>query len=243
MTAPQGARRRGWSLVRTTGVLAALIGLGALACNDSDDDFVNIVEPVISDIVATFKDSTFDYATLHTFAMPDTVVHFAPATGTPAAVSRQFDRQILDQVRADFKARGYVEVTDPRSNTPNFVVLVGATATTNYNAWVGYSWYGLWGFYPGWGWYAPGFGTDWGIIYPWYRTVGVTAYTRGTLVVDLIPTVSVNPLAKTINSAWAGVATGLLDGTESSARISAAIDEMFRQSPYLTAAPPVPTPF
>src|SRR5678815_3225269 len=179
MSAPQGARRRTWSLVRTTGVVAALIGLGALACNDSDDDFLNIVEPVITDIVATFKDSTFNFTTLRTFAMPDTVVHFLPATGTPAAVSRQFDRQILDQVRADFKARGYVEVTNPRTTTPSFVVLVGTTATTNYNAWVGYSWFGLWGFSPVWGWYAPGFGTDWGIAYPWFPAIGVAAYTRG----------------------------------------------------------------
>ena len=114
-------------------------------------------------------------------------------------------------------------------------VLVGSTATTNYSAFVGYSWYGVWGFYPGWTWYAPGFDASWTIVYPWYPTSGVVAYDRGTLVVDLIPTLSVNPLAKSIRSAWAGVATTLLNGTTTESTVTAAIDQMFALSPYLTA--------
>jgi hypothetical protein len=133
-------------------------------------------------------------------------------------------------------ARGYTEVTDTGVRA-DFVVLVGATASENYNAWVGYPWYGVWGFYPGWGWYAPGFDGSWTIVYPWYGYVGVTAYQRGTLVVDLIPTLSVNPLARSVRSAWAGVATGVLDGTQSAATITAAIDRMFDLSPYLVAGP------
>jgi hypothetical protein len=119
-------------------------------------------------------------------------------------------------------------------------VLVGTTATTNYNAYVGYSWYGTWGFYSGWGWYSPGFNTSWGIVYPWYPYVGVTAYDRGTLIVDLIPTLQVNPTSQTIRSAWSGVASALLGlGNVNDATISAAIDQMFQLSPYLTAPAPV----
>jgi hypothetical protein len=213
------------------------LAIGFTACGDDND----VVNPVPTGAVATFRDTTFDFGTLHTFAMPDTVVQFAPATGTPLAVSRVWDRTILDRVRADFLARGYVEDTTPGSVQPDFVALVGSTATTNYNAYVGYSWYGTWGFYPGWGWYAPGFDTSWGIVYPWYPYVGVTAYDRGTVVVTVIPTRSVNPLNHNVTAVWAGVATALLNGTITTDIVNGAIDEMFRQSPYLTA--PVVTPF
>src|SRR6185503_11832036 len=95
---------------------------------------------------------------------------------------------------------------DPAHVAPDFVVLVGATAEQNYLAWAGYSWYSLWGFYAGWGWYAPGFTNGWTIIYPWYPVAGVTTFDTGTLLVDLIPTKTVNPLSQTIRSAWAGAA-------------------------------------
>jgi len=220
-----------------TGVLAAFVSLGAIACDDDTDDFVNVITRPIADIVTTFHDQSFNFGALRTFAMPDTVVHFDPVTGTPIPVPRNRDAAILAQVRADFIARGYTEVSDPRTNRPDFVVLVSATATTNYNAFVGYNWFGVWGFYSGWGWYAPGFNNSWTVVYPWYATVGVTSYDRGTLLVDLIPTTSVNPLNSSITSAWTGVATGLILPDASEDRARAAVDEMFRQSPYLTATP------
>jgi len=232
------ARRRTRALLPMVGLLAAFGGALALnACDDVDD--VNLVgPPITTKVVATFKDSTFNFTTLHTFAMPDTVIHFNPVTGTPLPITRQFDQTALNQVRQDLLARGYTQVTASATVIPSFVVLVGATATTNYNAFVGYSWFGTWGFYSGWAFYAPGFNTSWGIVYPWYGAVGVTAYDRGTMIVDLIPTgPTVNPLNQTIRSAWAGVATSLLDGTVTNASVAAAIDQMFAMSPYLTATP------
>ena len=223
--------RRARALLPTIALLAASAGLWA--CNDDDD--IVAVNPTA---VTTFNDPSFNFASLHTFAMPDTVVHFAPLTGTPLTVTRQFDQTALNQVRADFLARGYTQVTAGAGVTPDFVVLVGATATTNYNAFVGYPWFSTWGFYSGWAFYAPGFDTSWGIVYPWYTTTGVVAYDRGTLIVDLIPTgPTINPLTKTIRSVWAGVATTLLDGNVTAAGVSAAIDQMFALSPYLTAVP------
>jgi uncharacterized protein DUF4136 len=226
------ARRR--TLVPMTAVLATLAGLAGLsACNDQN----NVVLPAVTKVVAVFKDSSFDFTTLHTFAMPDTVVHFTPRTGEPLEVTRAFDQTALDRVRQDLVARGYAQVTNPRTVKPDFIVLVGATATQNYNAFVGYSWFSVWGFSPVWGWFTPGFTTSWGIVYPWFGVVGVTAYDRGTLVVDLIPTSSVDVATRTIKSAWTGVASSLLDGTINDNTVDAAIDEMFRLSPYLTATP------
>jgi len=233
MTATPQTWRRARGYLPLVGLVAAL---GITACDDNNDDVVGI--PVPTGTVATFRDTTFNFQAIRTFSMPDTVVQFAPVTGSPLDVPRTFDRTILDRVRADFIARGYVEDTDPQATRPDFVVLVGSTATTNYNAFVGYSWYGYWGFYPGWGWYAPGFDTSWGIVYPWYPYVGVTAYDRGTVVVTVIPTLTVNPLNHSVTSAWAGVATALQNGTITTTIVNNAIDEMFRQSPYLTAATP-----
>lgn len=228
------ARRRARLLLPA---MRFLVGLGSLAgltaCNEDN----NIVSPIATKVIAVFKDSTFNFTTLHTFAMPDTVVHFTPVTGTPLAVTRDFDQTTLDRVRQDLIARGYVEITNPQVVKPDFVVLVGATATQNYNAFAGYSWFSIWGFYAGWGWFKPGFNTTWGIVYPWFGVTGVTAYARGTLIVDLIPTSEVDVTTRTIRSAWTGVAESLLDGDINSNTINTAIDEMFRLSPYLTASP------
>jgi hypothetical protein len=235
MIGTTGAWRRVQTLMPTVGLLAGLVGVTGITACDDDDDFVNVIP--VTPVVTTFNDPNFNFATLRTFSMPDTVVHFNPLTGTPLEVSRQFDQTALDQVRQDLLSRGYVEISNPATVRPDFVVLVGATATQNYNAWVSYPWYGTWGFYNGWGWYAPGFDTSWGIVYPWGGAVGVTAYDRGTLVVTIIPTLQVNPQAKNVTAVWAGVATSVLAGQVTAGGVSAAINRMFDLSPYLVAGP------
>jgi hypothetical protein len=209
-----------------------LCGVAAFACSD-DDDITNVVPQG----VAVFKDSTFNFNTLNTFAMPDTVVHFNPVTGTPLEVTRQYDAAILNQVRQNFLARGYTQVANPITTRPSFVALVGATATQNYDAFVTYSFYPYYGYYTGWGWYTPGFSNNWGLAFPWYATTGVTAYDRGTVVVTIVPTLSVNPLGQQITASWAGVASGVLNGDITQATVTGAIDQMFVLSPYLVAGP------
>lgn len=224
------ARRHARTLVPVVGLFGALAGLG---CDDNN----NIVFPAVNSAVAVFKDSSFDFTTLHTFAMPDTIVHLFPVTATQLDVTRQFDQTAINQVRQDLRSRGYTEITNGAVR-PDFVVLVGTVATTNYNAFVGYPWFSYWGFYRGWAWFSPGFSTTWGIVYPWFNVVGTTAFDRGTLIVDLIPTSSVNTTTRTIRSAWVGVATALLNGNITPSTVSAAVDRMFQLSPYLTATTP-----
>jgi hypothetical protein len=221
--------RRMCTLLPAIGLLTGM----AVACDD-DDDIVGVIP---TPVVRTVRDPAFNFSNLKTFAMPDTVAHFAPLTGTPLAVSREFDRTVLDQVRANLLARGYVQVTNPILNQPDFVVLVGATATQTYDAYATYSWYPYYGYYSGWGWYAPGFTSDWTIVYPFYGSVGVTTLERGTFLVTLVPTLTVNPLAKNFNAEWAGSATSLLEGGATENLVKAAVDEMFTQSPYLVARP------
>ena len=226
-------RHRAQVIVRSGRVLIGLVALlSVAACGDKAEE---IVIPSSTVVVTTFRDSTTNFGALTTFAMPDTVIHFQPQTGTAIPVTRQFDATILSQVRADFLARGYTEAAP--GTQASFVVLVGATEAANYSAWIGYPWFSVWGYWPGWAFYTPGFDNSWTIVYPWYPAVGVTAYERGTIIVDLIPTAQVNPLNRSIQSAWAGVATGILTTTPTNAAVAAAIDEMFALSPYLVAAP------
>jgi len=224
--------RRGRTLLTAIAALGVIVGM--TACDDDDDDITN---PTVG-VVRAFADSQYNFSGLKTFAMPDTVAHFTALSGVSQDPSRAYDATVLTQVRADLIARGYTQVTDPRTTTPDFVVLVGASAATNYDAWVAYSWYPYYGYYSGFGWYAPGFSSAWSLTYPWYATVGVTEYERGSLVVSIIPTLSVNPLDQSIRAAWAGVATGVLgDNGLSQAGVQAAVDQMFALSPYLVAGP------
>src|SRR6478672_9729752 len=106
---------------RLTRVILPAVGLlGALAvgaCGDDNGNFI-IIGPApapVAGTVVTFHDSTFNFNTLTTFKMPDTVVHFNPVTGTPLEVSRQFDQVALNQVRSDLLARGYTDVSGQAS--------------------------------------------------------------------------------------------------------------------------------
>src|SRR5690349_605608 len=115
MIGTKEARRRGGTLLTAIAVLGVVVGM--TACGDDDNDLVSPIG-----VVKVFADSSFNFATLHTFVMPDTVAHFVPLTGTPLEVTREFDQTILQQVRADFLARGYIQETNPVANTPDFVV-------------------------------------------------------------------------------------------------------------------------
>jgi hypothetical protein len=192
--------------------------------------------------VTTFKDSNFNFATLHTFAMPDTVARLVPLTGTPLPITGQFDAVALNQVRTNLLARGYTDVSNTPGVTPDFVVLVGVSATTNFNAWVTFPWFNFWGFSPIFNFFTPGFSSAWGIVFPWAVIVGPSAFDRGTLIVTIEPTAEINPADETITAAWAGVATGLLNGSITTLTVTTAIDKMFALSPYLTAVPLTPTP-
>ena len=227
------ARRR-WSTLLAAIAVVGVMGAMA-ACSDDDDILISTAT------VRTFADSSFNFATLHTFAMPDTVAHFAPLTGTPLPVTNQFDQTILAQVRTDLLARGYTEVTASNLVRPDFVVLIGVSATENFNAFVTANWFSFWGFWPGWAWIPGGVDPAWTIIYPWNTVLGPTSFGRGTLIVTIEPTtVAVNPLLanKQIRAVWAGVAASLLGvGNITQANIQTAINLMFQQSPYLTNVP------
>lgn len=223
--------RRMCTLLPAIGLLTGM----AVACDD-DDDIVGVIP---TPIVRTAANQGFNFTTLRTFAMPDTVAHFNTIAGASSDLSRAFDRTVLDQVRANLLARGYVQVVNPQTTTPDFMVLIGANAASQAIAYQTYSFYPYYGYYTGWGWYAPGLTSDYTLVYPFYSTTDVVTFDRGTFIVTIVPTLTVNPLAKSFSAAWAGSATSLLSANVNvdAALVRASVDEMFAQSPYLVAGP------
>jgi hypothetical protein len=228
------ARRRGSTLLAAIAVVGVF---GAMAACSDDND---IIIPAGS--VVTFADSSFDFTTLHTFALADTVAHLTNIGVNPVATTTAFDQTILSQVRADLLARGYTEVAEPSATRPDFVVLTGVSASDNYNAFITSNWFTYWGVSPVWTWLPGGVDPSWTIIYPWFNPGSVVTFQRSSLIVTIVPTtVVVNPLIaqKEIRAVWAGVATSLL-GQENitQTNVQNAINIMFQQSPYLTNSAP-----
>ena len=228
------ARRRGSTLLAAIAVVGVF---GAMAACSDDND---IIIPAGS--VVTFADSSFDFTTLHTFALADTVAHLTNIGVNPVATTTAFDQTILSQVRADLLARGYTEIAEPSATRPDFVVLTGVSASDNYNAFITSNWFTYWGVSPVWTWLPSGVDPSWTIIYPWFNPGSVVTFQRSSLIVTIVPTtVVVNPLIaqKEIRAVWAGVATSLL-GQENitQTNVQNAINIMFQQSPYLTNSAP-----
>jgi len=228
------ARRRGSTLLAAIAVVGVF---GAMAACSDDND---IIIPSVS--VVTFADSSFDFTTLHTFALADTVAHLTNIGVNPVATTTAFDQTILSQVRADLLARGYTEVAEPSATRPDFVVLTGVSASDNYNAFITTNWFTFWGVSPVWTWVPGGVDPSWTIIYPWFNPGSVVTFQRSTLIVTIVPTtLQVNPLIaqKEIRAVWAGVATSLLGQQNiTQANVQNAINIMFQQSPYLTNSAP-----
>ena len=214
--------------------LAALLMLGAAACDDPET--ITILEP-IEDVVVTVRDTDFPFGAVRTFSIPDSIVHLQPASGgTMLALSRAHDDEILAAVRANLIARGYTPNVDPGRVQSDVIVLVGATATQEYAALATYPWWNVWGWYEGWD-EDIDFDATWSFDYP---NVAVIEVDVGTIIVDMIANLQVNPLSQSVPSVWIGAARGILDGTSNVNRVTDAIDEMFRQSPYLLASPVLP---
>jgi len=228
------ARRRGSTLLAAIAVVGVF---GAMAACSDDNDII-----IPSGSVVTFADSSFDFTTLHTFALADTVAHLVNIGVNPVATTTAFDQTILSQVRADLLARGYTEIAEPSATRPDFVVLTGVSASDNYNAFITANWFTYWGVSPVWTWLPGGVDPSWTIIYPWFNPGSVVTFQRSTLIVTIVPTtVQVNPLIaqKQIRAVWAGVATSLLGQQNiTQTNVQNAINIMFQQSPYLVNSAP-----
>lgn len=167
------------------------------------------------DLVFTNYDDSYDFAGKGTYALPDKIVKITGnlAEGEdPEFVKEPYNTQILERIQSNMTAKGWTKVDDPETADLALFPAVWTNTTVYY-------WYDYWCWY--YYWYC-----GWGYYYPTY----VSSYTTGTLVMALIAAGDdyVEP-----SSVWTGLANGLLSGSYDIARVNNAIDQAFKQSPYL----------
>ena len=79
-----------------------------------------------ADLVLTFFDSSADFASIGTYAMPDTIIRVDDDGGSSAA-NPVVDAQVLAQIEAEFTALGYTRVVVDGAE-PDVIVLVTAAS-------------------------------------------------------------------------------------------------------------------
>ena len=166
------------------------------------------------DIVYTDYNDEFDFASLGNYSIPDKIVK---VTGNiidgedPEFVKEPMNSQMLAKMESNMTALGWNKVEDPA--TADLVLFPAVWTNTTVYYWYNY-----------WCWYYPYYcGYGWG--YP-----SVSSYTTGTLVMTLVVDGEnyVDPAR-----VWSGIANGLVSGSYNVARANNAIDQAFKQSPYL----------
>ena len=173
------------------------------------------------DVVLTYHNDTYDFASKGTYAMPDQIVKI---TGNltegeaPEFIPDLTALPILAMIEDNMTSLGWVRVDIDAD--PDMLLTPASWETTTIFYYYDY-WYWWWGgYYPGWG---------WGGYYP---PVYYDSYTTGTLLMSLIDKDEVGANGNPINQ-WSGAINGILTESYDATRIGTAIDKAFDQSPYL----------
>ena len=176
------------------------------------------------DLVYTNYSPTYDFKAQNTYALPDSVIKITGnlAEGEhPEMVNTVYANEILSRIRANMSSYGWTEVDE--GSDPDVVILPSAVSSTTISVW-----------YPGyyWGWYYPYYGYGW--YYPGYYPPSVSAYTTGSLFIQLVDPDEISG-TDNIPVEWVCVVNGLLEGSSSGliTRIDRSIDQAFKQSVYL----------
>lgn len=167
-----------------------------------------------TDIVYTHYDNTFDFKSLGTYAMPDKIVKITGSDISgdgPETIDDKYALPMLQKIEANMTALGWTKVATPETAD---VVLFPAVWTNT----TVYYWYDYWC------WYYPYY-CGWGYYYPY-----VSSYTTGTMIMTIVPRTqeSVQP-----TGVWVAAINGLMSGAYDATRVNNAIDQSFKQSPYL----------
>lgn len=203
-------------------VVAAVIALSAVtACYP---DQLNSV-PELASITTVVDSSGTALKTARTFSLIDTVMHAKRAQGANV-IGHANDSQILQEIRNGFLADGWREITNPGQQRPDVVVLCVVFEQVNTGVFYGSSWWGDFGYWPGW----PAYGPDWAWGYP---AGGVQFdYITGALAVVALDLRNGNPTVKRVPILWAGAVSGVVTLNAVQGTLDG-IQQMFVQSPYL----------
>jgi hypothetical protein len=202
----------------------AIVSLGLLlnSCYPGGAEYVDQV-----DLVYTNYNPNFDFSTLSTFTLPDSIPFVDDENrGTKIEfLDEPYRSTILANLKTQMESRGYTYV-DHNSNADWLILPTVSKSTSTYYyydpAYWNYWAYPDWG--AGWGWGYPGYG---GGTY-------LSSIKTGTVMVQAVwddPSISEDQ-PKPVQ--WVGVLSGLLQGSQSSVntRIDRNIPQMFAQSEY-----------
>ena len=180
-----------------------------------------------TDLVLTFYDTTADFESNVTYAMPDTIIRIDDEGGS-AAANPAIDAQILAQIEAELTAIGYTRVA---AGTPSDVVVLVTATRVDLDYWHTVGWWDYWGWWPGWG---PELGPGWAPAYPWGPSYP-GRQSLGTLAITMLDPNSTVVEDQEIPATWVGAVNELLIGSDANilARMVDLIDQVFLQSPYL----------
>lgn len=180
------------------------------------------------DLVITNYNEDFNFATVQTYSMPDSIVKIGSidlddSNSGPETVDPLYADQILAEVRNQMNSRGWTEVDETAD--PDVILLTSTMTTENV-----YYYYDP--YY--WGWYYPYYGYGW--YYPgYYPSTSYTSFTSGSFLMQMSYPDGIN-INDQIPILWTGLVNGVAEGSngEIVARINKAIGTAFDQSPYLT---------
>ena len=188
-----------------------------------------------TDIVITDYDEDFDFKSINTYYLADSINHIVPEGDEP---DYSLDDFINGELERNLDNLGWTRLDSTSTEEPDVAIVVATTKIQYYNIY-SMPWYPGWG----WGWYwkstdetqywgYPGYG--WG--YPWYGSTYVTSYETGTIAWNLFDPDNVDEDDEVIYLSWVGAINGVLGSSTSNTkdRISRGIDQAFRQSPYLS---------
>lgn len=166
------------------------------------------------DTVYTNYTEGFNFGSKGTYAMPDKVVKIEGNLiegQEPEFVKEPYNSEIIQQIEINMASLGWTKVDDPASAG---LVLFPAVMT---NTTIVY-------YYDYWCWYYPYY-CSWGWYYP-----EATSYSTGTLLMTLIAD-GENYIEPT--SVWFAAGNGVVTGEYNTSRVTNAIEQAFKQSPYL----------
>lgn len=169
------------------------------------------------DIVYSNYDRTYDFVSKGTYSLPDKIVKITGKENDPPTYVKDiYAGPMLAQIDANMQALGWTKLDV--SKNPDLQLLPAAWETTTIIYYGGgyYCWY--YPYYCGGGWYYP---------YP-----ASSSYSTGTMVMTLVDPNSESADGRK-RAVWTGAINGLLSGAYSTSRVNKAIDQSFKQSPYL----------
>jgi len=197
------------------------------------------------DIAITKYDSTQDFTQLKSYYLYDTIVYIGEEGDD---IDHSQEELILSLVRANFSEMGWTEVTDTTEKV-DVAIMISALETEIEQYY--YYWWDYWYWYPWYpmsvksagtvNYYYPGYP-----MYPWYPGgyYPSYSYTVGSVLIDMViikniefPEDPDSPSGR-IPIVWTGGVNGVLSGSNSANRLTKQINQVFKQSTYLTKKAP-----